>query len=86
MKTIYKCDLCGKEFEDWKECFDHETQGHIKPLRIDKASEYNELLGFYYPGKLWVRMDDGAVVIYKFHDVFSVPVQEVSEEKAEEVA
>lgn len=24
MKTIYKCEICGKEFLEWEECHEHE--------------------------------------------------------------
>lgn len=26
MKTIYRCDLCGTEFDGWRVCIDHEEK------------------------------------------------------------
>ena len=40
MKTIYKCEICGKEFSDWEECGKHEKtckEIHATGLRL--ASE-----------------------------------------------
>ena len=43
MKTIYKCEICGKEFPDWEECNKHEKtckEIHATGLRL--ASELND--------------------------------------------
>lgn len=40
MKTIYMCEICGKEFPDWEECSKHEKtcrEIHATGLRL--ASE-----------------------------------------------
>lgn len=43
MKTIYKCELCGKELADWEECHKHEKtckEIHATGLRL--AEELND--------------------------------------------
>jgi len=44
MKTIYKCDVCGKEFSDWETCSEHEklckethATGYRLTEEIDRA-------------------------------------------------
>ncbi len=42
MKTIYKCEICGKEFPDWDGCSNHEKtckEIHATGLRL--AAELN---------------------------------------------
>lgn len=43
MKTIYKCEVCGKEFADWEECNKHEKtckEIHATGLRL--AGQLND--------------------------------------------
>ena len=45
MKTIYKCDVCGQELDDWKVCSEHEEvckEKHATDLRL--AKEINEAI------------------------------------------
>ena len=42
MKTIYKCEICGKEFSSWEECSKHEktcSEIHGAAARSVSASE-----------------------------------------------
>lgn len=43
MKTIYKCEICGKELADWEECHKHEKtckEIHATGLRL--AEQLND--------------------------------------------
>lgn len=43
MKTIYKCEICGKEFPEWEECSKHEKtcrEIHATGLRL--AEQLND--------------------------------------------
>lgn len=33
MTTLYKCEKCGRTFEDWNECYMHE-RAHLEPETI----------------------------------------------------
>jgi hypothetical protein len=44
-QTIYKCDVCGQEFDDWKVCSKHgevRKEKHATGLRL--AKEINEAI------------------------------------------
>ena len=43
MKSIYKCDICSKEFKAWQECNDHETlckERHATGIRLAEELNY----------------------------------------------
>lgn len=61
MKTVYECDNCGKRFDNWQECFDHE-QSHVRPTDIVKFGTYAG--GSGYPQFIVVRMSDNEEVTY----------------------
>ncbi len=60
MKTIYRCDMCGNEFNDWQECAEHE-RAHPK---IEKTTlEYagpNDIA----PEGIKIQFDNGAIVYF----------------------
>lgn len=37
MRTVYKCDLCGRVFSTPEEAEEHENHGHLKPVKILKS-------------------------------------------------
>lgn len=86
MKTIYICDLCGKQFNDWEECWDHE-KNHITPEAysvkpVSYISDNGEPVT--YPMDINVPMTDGALIQYIFYKIVtpaSQPVPEPGPEK-----
>lgn len=61
MKTVYECDHCGKKFDDWRVCAEHE-KSHITPLAVVKFGLYEG--GSKYPKVAVIRMSDGNEVTY----------------------
>ena len=55
MQTIYKCEGCGKEFDSWQECGDHE-KAHIKV----KSSQLLFNQGESHPEVIKVVFSDGS--------------------------
>lgn len=86
MKTIYECELCGKRFEDYNECIDHEI-AHICPAYGGtKARRYDNLSpNAEYPSMLHARMTNDDVVAYRFDHIVARE-NEKSEEAGEAVA
>lgn len=92
IKTLYICELCGEEFENFHKALDHEAS-HIrpdnylvKPLRylskdVSCCSELNDPRP--YPLDISVPMNDGALVQYTF-DRIIVPAPQLEPEDAEE--
>lgn len=72
MRTIYECELCGQDFEDYKECIEHET-AHTKPIHLSGAMPvgYRNIAedAAQYPSNLHVKMSNGAVVSYRFAEI-----------------
>ena len=56
MTTIYKCDKCGAEFRNPRECRVHET-GHfhgIDKIKYDLIHNQEEDICDYIPSSKWV--------------------------------
>lgn len=77
MITIYKCETCGAEFDDWDKIVAHEEK-HVNPIaykvtslrHIPDHAECNpEQDPRPYPLAISVPMTDGAVVKYTFDRV-----------------
>lgn len=85
VKTYYKCEKCGKEFDTFDDCWDHEHHYHKEPLFSGSCKPvtyipYNcNLCGGVDPGAypldLHVTMDDAAVLEYTFVKIISGPIQ-----------
>ena len=59
MQTIYRCENCGKEFDDWQTCLSHE-KAHIQ---IESTKPYfpNDE---QYPSSIEVTFSNGSVGTY----------------------
>ena len=73
MKTVYVCDHCGMEFEDYKACLDHEDKDHVK-VSYAKPIEYNG----NYPSVVHAKMDDDAIIEYTYNRMVE-PANEAEE-------
>lgn len=70
MITIYKCEKCHKEFDNFDDCLKHEVHFHKRPIwvetvsysHIDRIDVRNEARP--YPASVDIKMDDGAIVRY----------------------
>jgi hypothetical protein len=71
MKTIYKCDGCGQQFEDWNKCLDHE-QEHLKI----KSSQLIFNLGDINPHTLKITFNDDSSGIYDLFGTIQAPQKE----------
>lgn len=77
MRTVYKCDLCGRVFSTPEEAEEHENHGHLKPVKILKSQSnwaYNNQQSAKCPGKfnpnvIFVQLSDGEVGRYGLMDV-----------------
>jgi hypothetical protein len=84
VRTIYICELCGEEFVDFNECWDHENKDHVKPeaYRV-KPLEYlhrdvshcgiRETDPRPYPTSITCPMEDGATIRYSFDRILTLP-------------
>jgi len=73
VKTVFQCDKCSQYFEDPRECAEHEVMKHRKPAQIEGYNDYR--IGDRYPWHLKVRMEDGALIDYRFDQVREAPRQ-----------
>jgi len=81
MRTVYICDKCGQEFDDWESCFVHENS-HTYAFAIKHKSErYRD--GNHYPISIEVEMSDKSIVEYVFSRVVSEFFKYQEEEEAE---
>ena len=67
MRTVYYCDGCGKPFENYQECADHEKVAHVVPKTYEKIKAYFYGEENIYPDELEVTMTDGSVISF-FND------------------
>lgn len=79
MRIVYKCDLCGKEFDHLDECSRHESN-HVRPIAIHTIGDYSDEETCHpYPIFLTVRMSDSALVRYGFGWIVERPKPQLSE-------
>lgn len=82
MKTLYRCELCGKDYEDWEKAGDCE-ESHVKPTVYqdwhDEATMPRYKPGKRYPDILKVRMTDDSVLEFKFAKAISYGDEEDDE-------
>lgn len=80
VKTQYICEKCGKHFTDESECYDHETNFHVKP-----AWKFPEVVSWHkgrkrnkrpYPSAVEIIMQDGAVGLYQFVKIEQIDKEE----------
>lgn len=72
MKTIYRCDMCGTEFDDWQQCNDHErAHPRIEKTTLDYAGPNDKK-----PDGLEVLFSNGALVYYTVKQVINWPEAE----------
>lgn len=65
VETKYKCEVCGTEYDNEKECYQCENK-HVKPISLD-TSEYE--FKSRYPKIIYMRMGNGAVCGYKLNSI-----------------
>ena len=68
MKTLekYKCEICGKVYDNKRECEACET-GHKKPTKIiDRKYEDIGVRTVGFPYQITVETQDGKKAIYRF--------------------
>lgn len=69
MKTVYRCEKCGKEFEEWDKCYEHEkshvTPIYAQPFALDENG-YAYKPNIPYPDMLAVEMSNGAIILYLY--------------------
>ena len=59
MKTIYRCEMCGEEFDDWQSCMAHENT-HPEIIKTTPWFEKESEL----PTRLFVDFNNGCAGIY----------------------
>lgn len=73
MKTIYVCDLCGEQFNEWEQCYDHERE-HIKPEAYNvRPTVYRNMQP--YPILVSIPMSNGAICQYIFDSLLQPPLK-----------
>lgn len=77
--TNYRCDICGEIYfnqEDADKC----EAFHVKPDEF-QAMSYGSFTktNIPYPSSLVMKMEDGAVVRYVYHEIINVPKKEEGE-------
>ena len=60
--TIYKCELCGRSFDNAPECEECESK-HIKPVEIVGENAGGALFD-YYPTYVVIKFDNGETKKY----------------------
>lgn len=64
MITIYECEKCGEKFDEWKNCYDHESN-HLGVQHIDSAVNYGGSKLFpEYAATIVVAMRDESKAVY----------------------
>lgn len=66
MITVYKCELCSKEFDSQEQCKNHEEKHKtIRTLQVDSAYYEKEDDVNSFPRSIWViDIKDGSAVAY----------------------
>lgn len=77
--TNYQCDICGEIYfkqEDADKC----ESFHIKPAEAEALS-FGSMTktNIPYPASIIMKMEDGAVVRYVYHEILNVPKPEEGE-------
>lgn len=65
--TRYKCQYCGKEYQDKILCQAHED-GHREPTGISAATYYDDGAENGAPRVLWITFPEGRCAKYLFHE------------------
>ena len=68
MKSIYRCDGCDQDFENWKECLDHED-AHLKI----KSSQLIFNLRDSHPETVKITFNDDSFGYYDLLGKFQEP-------------
>lgn len=79
MKTVYICEKCGKEFDCFEECMEHEYKYHQKPVWRMELEWYHAKQDIIderlrrYPCGIVLEMEDGAMVAYRVDKIVALP-------------
>jgi hypothetical protein len=84
MKTIYECEKCGMQFDNFDQCWDHEYSEHKYSLSIIEEKDYMQENPLY-PTTIKIRMNDKAEIIYKLAEI-TKKAEPVSNDEEQEVA
>lgn len=79
MRTEYICELCDENFgNDFDGCLKHENEDHIKPKVYAEIEPEYFTSNSFYPDRIAVKMQDGAIVSYVYQFIAQAPDKEES--------
>ncbi len=63
-KTIYVCEKCGAQFDDWGLCDKHEENDHASIGIYSDIEAIHKDAYEFYPSEILVPFTDGAIIRY----------------------
>lgn len=67
-KTIYVCEKCGAQFDDWGACDQHEEKDHVSIDFRGNIEVTHKDKHELYPSEILIPFIDGAILRYSIEE------------------